>query len=120
MEGYESLENLVKREIDRLHIPPTIRGHSYLVYIVEQAALTPDRLTGITKDLYRETARQFHTNWNAVERSSRSAIALCWASDAGRKRLCTLAGCQLTERPSTSAFVRTVAMHIAARFSSDA
>lgn len=76
MEGYESLENLVKREIDRLHIPPTIRGHSYLVYIVEQTALTPDRLTGITKDLYRETARQFRTNWNAVERSSRSAIAL--------------------------------------------
>ena len=51
MEDNENLENLVKREIDRLHIPPTIRGHSYLVYIVEQAALTPDRLTGITKDL---------------------------------------------------------------------
>ena len=112
MEIAEELENLVRREIDRLHIPPTLRGHRYLVYIVSQIAADPRRLEGITKDLYRETARRFRTNWKAVERSSRTAIAHCWESDAGQERLCKLAGYQLTERPSISVLAAIIAQHI--------
>lgn len=112
MEVSEALEELVRREIDRLGVPPTIRGHRYLIYIVGQVAAAPERIIGLTKDLYRETARRFKTSWTAVERSSRVAIAICWEKADGRERLCTLAGHQLTERPSIAVFVTVVAQHI--------
>jgi len=112
MEVSEELETLVKREINRLQIPPTIRGYRYLVYIIGQVAVDHDRVIGITKDLYRETARRFKTSWTAVERSSRLAITFCWESEKGRGRFCTLAGHQFAERPTTSVFVTIVAMHI--------
>ena len=111
------LEDLVRREIDRLQVPPTIRGHRYLVYITGQLAADPGRIEGITKDLYRETARRFRTNWSAVERSSRVAITCCWESAAGRERFCKLAGYQFTERPSISAFTAIVAQYITENYS---
>ncbi len=107
------LTHIVRSEMDRLDIPPTIRGHRYLTYIIGQVVISPERITGMTKDLYRETANRFHTSWTAVERNSRTAVMKCWSSTAGRDRLCKLTRCQLMERPTLSVFVAVVAGHVA-------
>lgn len=108
----EELTNLVRRELYILHVPPNLRGHHYLVYIVERVAVTPLRIKNITKDLYPETAHNFGTDWKAVERNSRTAILACWKNAEGRERLNELAGYQFIERPKTTTFAAIVASHV--------
>lgn len=105
------LDGLVRRELCLLRIPPNLRGHYYLAYIVERVAVSPMRVKDITKDLYPEAAHCFDTDWRAVERNSRTAVIACWRDPDGRERLCELAGRQLTERPRTAVFAAIVAAH---------
>jgi len=112
LENPENLARYVRYEMDRLCIPPTIRGHRYLSYMVEQVTMDPERAAWITKDLYRETARKFRTTWSAVARSSCAAITCCWECETGRERFCRMTGRPAAERPAPSAFVTVVAQHI--------
>lgn len=115
----ENLERFVRCELDRLCIPPTLRGHRYLSYMVAQVAIDPERIQGITKDLYRETARRFRTTWSAVARSSWAAVARCWGCEAGRVRFCRVAGRPVTDRPAPSMFVTAVAQHVKRSYRAD-
>lgn len=105
------LTSLVRRELCLLRIPPNLRGHHYLTYIVERVAVSPIRVKDITKDLYPEAAHCFDTDWRAVERNSRTAITACWRDPDGRERFCELAGRQLAARPRTAVFAAIVAAH---------
>lgn len=80
--------------------------------MVGQVVMDPERIEGITKDLYRETARRFRTTWSAVARSSCTAIARCWDCEAGRERFGQVAGHPWANRPAPSAFVTAIANHI--------
>ena len=52
-------------------------GFDYTVYMSVQVAANPSSLQLITKRLYRETAKQFHTTSIAVERAVRTVIGDC-------------------------------------------
>ena len=82
--------------------------------------MDPDRIEGITKDLYRETARRFRTTWSAVARSSWAAVARCWECEAGRERFYAVAGRLMTDRPAPSIFVTAVAKHITRNYHASA
>lgn len=112
-EEMSSLSYLVRREIHRLRIPPHRLGYQYLTYAVEKVAVNPMLVNGITKELYRETARHFGTTWTAVERNSRTAIRTGWETPEGRARLCVIAGYQAEKCPNTAAFIAFVAEYVA-------
>ena len=65
----------------------------------------------ITKRLYRETAKQFHTTSIAVERAVRTVIGDCWKLE-DHSLLDTLAGRHLTRSPSNSVFIDLVAGYL--------
>lgn len=77
---------------------------SFAIYIAVQ---NPDRLLSMTKWLYHDVADHYATNWQAVERNIRTAIARVWISH--RKELCDLAGYQIDCRPTPSTFIRILA-----------
>ena len=59
----------------RLGVRRNLVGFDYTVYMSVQVAANPSSLQLITKRLYRETAKQFHTTSIAVERADRKSTA---------------------------------------------
>lgn len=95
----------------RLGVRRDLVGFGYTVYMSMQVAANPGSLQLITKRLYRETARQFHTTSIAVERAVRTVIGDCWKL-RDHNLLDTLAGRHLTRSPSNSVSVDLVAGYL--------
>ena len=57
----------------------------------------PDRLVLVTKWLYPEVAKQYRTNWKAVERNIRTVSCIIWRE--GRPLLEELAHSHLEQKP---------------------
>lgn len=95
----------------RLGVRRNLVGFDYTVYMSVQVAANPSSLQLITKRLYRETAKQFHTTSIAVERAVRTVIGDCWKLE-DHSLLDTLAGRHLTRSPSNSVFIDLVAGYL--------
>lgn len=55
----------------------------HTAYAVRLAVEQPQMLLLVTKWLYPEVARHYHTNWKAVERNIRRVVAAAWKHDPG-------------------------------------
>lgn len=62
----------------RLGVTANYTGFFYTAYAVELCVERPDRLLLVTKWLYPEVAKQYHTNWKAVERNIRTTSNIIW------------------------------------------
>ena len=62
----------------RLGVTANYTGFFYTAYAVELCVEQPDRLLLVTKWLYPEVAKQYTTNWKAVERNIRTAANIIW------------------------------------------
>ena len=111
LESNPNVAALIRWELHCLQISPTLLGHHYLLYAVEQVVKDPLRVKDVTKDLYPDTAHNFDTTWKAVERNIRSAVLACWNS-SGRDTLMEIAGIQILERPKSAVFIAIVAEHV--------
>ena len=78
-------------------------GSSQLVYAVRLAQEKPERLASVTKELYPEVAKAFHTSWQCVERNIRTVIELAWNLDASR--ILDLEEFPLPKRPRPTQFI---------------
>lgn len=107
----DTLSGFVKQTLTELHILPYLHGYQYLAYSIEQVVVDPQRICGVTKDLYRETARHYGTTWHAVEHAGRTAINVCW-NRGGREKLDEVVGYHLAERPWAVEFISLVADYI--------
>lgn len=115
LEKTPNLSDMIRWELHSLQISPTLRGHHYLVYAIEQVANDPMRVKDVTKDLYPDTAHYFDTTWKAVERNIRSAVLACWNSE-GKEELRRMTGYCLAERPRSAVFIALVAEHVSQRY----
>lgn len=104
------LEQLVESVLRSLHIPGTFKGLPYLTYAVTETVKDPQRIKLITKDLYREIARQYNTTPISVERAIRWAIHASW--EFAREELEQVAGYHLLKRPTNREFIDFVAFYI--------
>lgn len=78
-------------------------GSSQLVYAVRLAQEKPERLSSVTKELYPEVAKAFHTSWQCVERNIRTVIELAWNLDPSR--VSELEEFPLSKRPRPTQFI---------------
>ena len=83
----------------------------YTAYAIHVAAQQPQKLTYITKWLYPEVARRYHTTWQAVERGIRYEICLIWKKNS--RMLSSMAGASLKERPTPKQFIAILIAWIA-------
>lgn len=64
--------------LHRLGATANYTGFSYLVRALQLCAEEPERLLLVTKWLYPDVAKQYGTNWKAVERNIRTVSIIAW------------------------------------------
>ena len=86
-----------------LGITANYTGFFQTAFAVQLCMEQPERLLLVTKWVYPDVARQYKTNWKAVERNIRTAVSTVWKRAPAR--LERLARCPLREKPSASQFL---------------
>ena len=74
----EKIEDKIIRILHELGIPSHIKGYQYMKEGIEMIYHTPSMMDKITKNLYPELAKKFHSTTTRVERDIRHAIELGW------------------------------------------
>ena len=87
----------------KLGITPNYVAFSQTACALKLIRGNPDALQLVTKCLYPDVAKQFGTNWKAVERNIRSAADIAWRCNP--KLVTNLAGYPLMERPKAAQFI---------------
>ena len=73
-----NLENTVTGIIHEIGVPAHIKGYQYLREAIMIAADDMDVINAVTKVLYPEVAKRYHTTASRVERAIRHAIEVAW------------------------------------------
>lgn len=81
----------------QLGITANYTGFFHTACAVSMCMEQPDRLLLVTKWLYPEVAKQYHTNWKTVERNIRTVNRIIWQKN--RPLLEELAHRQLEQKP---------------------
>lgn len=97
----------IQRLLHCLGVTENYAGFFPTAYAIQLAIRDPDRLALVTKLIYPDVARQFGSNWKAVERNMRTVVSAVWANNP--LLLCELAGYQLSSKPRNAAFLAIVA-----------
>lgn len=72
------LEKLVTKHMVDLGIPAHVKGYNYIRTAIIVSLKDEDMLNGLTKKLYSEVAKKFHSTGAKVERAIGSAIETMW------------------------------------------
>lgn len=75
----------------------------HTAYAIRLAAEQPEKLLLITKWLYPEVARHYHSNWMAVERNIRRTVHTVWEKHPNQ--LMRLAGHKIPSKPTPAQFL---------------
>ncbi len=73
-----NLETLVTSVIHEVGVPAHIKGYQYLRESILLAIDDMEIMGGVTKILYPEVAKRYHTTASRVERAIRHAIEVAW------------------------------------------
>lgn len=93
----------------RLGVSANSVAFFHTAYAVRLAVEQPQTLLLVTKWLYPEVARHYHTNWKAVERNIRRVVATAWKHDPAL--LSRLAHGPLTSKPVPAQFLSILAAY---------
>ena len=94
----------------RLGVTANYTGFFHTSYAIKLCVERQDRLVQVTKMVYPEVAKEYNTNWKAVERNIRTACQRAWR--VNRKHLSDLAGYPLYAPPAASDFISIIAAHL--------
>ena len=76
-----------KSVLHQLGIGKSYSGYNYILYAIELIGQDECVLTGITKVLYIDIAREYHTSDTCVERNIRKVIEVIWKNSEINKAL---------------------------------
>lgn len=88
---------------------PNYSGFHYLQYGIGLVLEEEECLLAITKELYPEIARHYHTTCGSVERSIRKMIAVMWEKNP--EFLEKMAGYPLRKRPTVGEFMGLLSLY---------
>ena len=91
----------------QLGVTTNYTGFFHTAYAVSLCVEQPDRLLLVTKWLYPEVAKQYKTNWKAVERNIRTVSCIIWQE--GRPLLEDLAHRHLEQKPRNAQMLAILA-----------
>lgn len=110
MNGKEN-EKDVERLLRSLGIGATYRGYRYLNYGIRLCLANEDYLLAVSKLLYPQIAKYFHTTSSSVERDIRTAVKVCW--ERGNLTLLQeIALHPILIRPTSSEFLDILTAHL--------
>ena len=115
-----SLEADVTAIIHEVGVPAHIKGYQYVREAIIIAVQNMDVINAVTKVLYPEVAKRFHTTPSRVERAIRHAIEVAW--DRGDlETLQSYFGYTVNSakgKPTNSEFIALIADHLRLKFKS--
>ena len=104
-------ERMIKRLLRSMGAGETYCGFQYTVYGIILVLEDKERLTAVTKLLYPEIARHFHTTPWRVERNIRTVVTVVWKkSDGILKEI--IGGPDPERRPTNSEFFERICRFI--------
>ncbi|MEA4934418.1 MAG: sporulation initiation factor Spo0A C-terminal domain-containing protein [Lawsonibacter sp.] len=89
--------------LKKLGITPNYIGFHQILSAVEFVNREPDALFSVTKTLYPTIAKEYGTNWKAVERNIRSIVSMAWERNPALVR--DIAGYPLKTKPKAAQFI---------------
>ena len=72
------LETRITKVIHEVGVPAHIKGYQYLREAICMTVLDVDLMSSVTKILYPDIAKKYHTTASRVERAIRHAIEVAW------------------------------------------
>ena len=93
-----------------LGVTANYTGFFQTAFAVQLCMKQPERLLLVTKWVYPDVARQYKTNWKAVERNIRTVNGLVW--EQNRPYLEKLAGRELLYKPSNAQLLAILAYNL--------
>lgn len=97
----------VRQLMHKLGITANYTGYFHAAHAVMLSAQEPERLLLITKWIYPDVAKHYHTTWRSVERNIRTVSKLAW--ETNRPELERMAQHALPNRPSAGVFLAILA-----------
>lgn len=91
----------------QLGLTANYAGFFQAAHAIHLAAENPERLVHITKEIYPEVAKVFHTSVHAVERNIRKVSDVAWEYSA--QELSVLAHHALKTKPTAAQFIAILA-----------
>lgn len=85
-------------------------GFFHTAYAVRLTVKQPETQLLVTKWLYPEVAKHYRSNWRAVERNIRRAVATAWKTNP--EFLCEMAQHPLSCRPTSSQFLSILSAYL--------
>ncbi|MGN1267636.1 MAG: sporulation initiation factor Spo0A C-terminal domain-containing protein [Dorea sp.] len=101
----------IEKLIRSLGIGATYRGFRYLNYGILLCLEDENYLLSISKLLYPEIAKAYHTTSSSVERDIRTIIKICWER-GNRTLLQDIAMHPLSSKPTSGEFLDILVAHL--------
>lgn len=103
----QSPEQKVSCLLSQMHMSASIQGYYFLRQAILMALEDENAVVGITKRMYPELARKYHTTSNRVERAIRHAIESAWKKGANEiyGRMFEMECCS---RPTNGQFIASI------------
>lgn len=95
--------------LHELGVTSNYTGYFHASHAVLLCAQEPERLLLVTKWVYPDVAKRYHTNWRSVERNIRTVSQLAW--ETNRSVLERMARHALPNRPSAGVFLAILSAH---------
>ena len=73
-------EKVIINTLDSFGVSRSYTGYNYVVYSLQLILEDEERIDCITKTLYLDVAKHFHTNWSCVEKNMRTIVNCVWNS----------------------------------------
>lgn len=93
----------IRSLLHELGITSNYTGYFHTTQAVSLSMQEPERLQLVTKWIYPDVAKQYHTNWRCVERNIRTVARIAW--DNNRPALEQMARHELPNRPTAGTFL---------------
>lgn len=99
-----NLEYEISTFLNQMGISASIKGYHFIRQAILFTVRDEEALIGITKGLYPDIAKTYHTTANKVERAIRHAIESAWKKD-GKKVYYEAVGYLTEEKPTNGQFI---------------
>lgn len=117
------LEAEISAVLSRMGVQASIKGYHFIRQAVMMAVEDREAMVGITKGLYPDLAKMYHTTASKVERAIRHAIESAWKKN-GRQVYFEISGYMLSDKPTNGQFIAVLAEYFRMKqhqmFSADA
>lgn len=112
------LERQVGECLHKLGIPLHLSGYGYLKYSVVRCICHPEELENVTKLLYPEAAKKYHTTTATIEHGIRNAIKKAWEADKSEEWEIIFGQNHMygNRKPTNSRFIAALSDYIILRY----